>query len=193
MTNGKHDYSFRNQSFLSTGRLYPTPNAVEEAHCEIDENWEIVLPSTDSRLAKYYSFDLFRFLSESFGICPKLRYTDDLSAHLESPQRKILLLTEADLQCRKLDSSQNGAFRITVTEDSVLIVGKTERGTAQGVYYMEDSFRLRGDSKLKSEDAEHAPLFSPRMTHSGTELDTFTDNFLEACAHAGMDSIIVYA
>ena len=193
MLKGKHDYSFRNQSFLHKGKLCPTLNAIEEAHCEIDDGWEIVLPSTDSRLAEYYSYDLFRFLSASFGICPKIRYTEDLSTHLKAPKHKILLLTEADIQCYKLDSTQEGAFRIDVTEDSVLIVGKTERGTAQGVYYIEDSLRLRGDSKLKQENAEHAPLFSPRMTHSGTELDTFPDNFLEACAHAGMDSIIVYA
>lgn len=192
MLQGKHNYSFRNQNFIATGKLVPTPNAAEHAPCYIDDSWEILVPRSDSRLASYYSHDLLRFFSDAFGICPRLRQTESRQDLVAQPRHKILLLTESDADIA-IESEQAAAFHITVTEASVLIVGKTERGTAQGVYYLEDLMHLRGESRLPLEDAEHAPLFSPRMTHSGTELDTFPDNFLEACAHAGMDAIIVYA
>lgn len=193
MALGHHNYSFRNQNFVATGRLSPTPNATEKADCCIDDSWEIILPRSDSRLVQYYCHDLLRFLSDAFGICPRLRQTEHWEAFFNNPHHQIFLLTEADVANSKISSAQEAAFHITVTEASVTIVGKTERGTARGVYYIEDHMHLRGQSALVAEEAEHAPLFSPRMTHSGTELDTFPDNFLEACAHAGMDAIIVYA
>ncbi len=186
-------YDFRNHNFLEVKRLNPTPNAAYKACCTVLENWEIVLPITKSRLAKYYSHDLFSFLADAFGICLRVRFVENIAKELQKPQQKILLLTEKEVPDIELSSEQAGAFSITVTEEMVLIVGKSERGTAQGVYYLEDCMRLRGEETLQAEQAEHAPLFSPRMTHSGIELDTFSDEYLAAVAHAGMDAIIVYA
>ena len=188
-----NSYSFRNQEYRVTDRLFPTLNAVGFEGCTITERWEIVLPVSSSRLVDYYSHNLLRFFSSGFGLCPRLRFTDRIQDYIKDPYHKILLLTEADMPTADITSKEAGAFHITVTEDSVIITGKSERGTAQGVYYIEDHMRLVGKAMLKLEDEEHAPLFSPRMTHSGFELDTFSDSFLEACAHAGMDSIIVFA
>ena len=188
-----HNYSFRNHSFNETKRLFATGNPVGEAPCLLTEDFEVVLPASDSRLARYYAADLSRFLNSAFGLALRIRFAEEIAPHLASPQRKILLLAEADAPALAVDSPMKGAFRILVTEDAVLIVGKTERGTAQGVYYLEDAMRLAGLPALAREEGVHAPLFSPRMTHSGTELDTFPDSYLEAVAHAGMDAIIVYA
>lgn len=193
MSIGNHNYSFRNQELGVVSPLTPTPNAAEKADCFLDQTWEIILPPSRSRLVQYFSHDLFCFLSNAFGLCLRVNFTASYADVLQNPDHKILLLTEEDLQEARLSSEQDGAFHITVTERFVVIVGKTERGTAQGVYYIEDCLHLRGEASLKKEAMEHAPLFSPRMTHSGFELDTFSDAFLGACAHAGMDSIIVYA
>lgn len=191
-TNG-HDYSYRNRDYLAVDRLSATLNAKEAAGCLLGEDWKIVLPVTKSRLVKYYSQDLYRFIADAFGLCLRVRFTDNYLQDIQNPHHKIILVSEADGSGVCLDSQMAGAFRITVAEDHIMVVGKTERGTAQGVYYMEDHMRLRGEAALKAENEEHAPLFSPRMTHSGFELDTFSDQFLAACAHAGMDAIIVYA
>ncbi len=195
-----HNYDFRNRDFQYTPRLTPTPNAAEKAPCRMDEDWEIIAPvshgdadSAAVRLTRYFTGDLVRFLTDAFGVCLRLRRVDDVTPWLNTPHKKIILVQEEAIMPSPLTSDMAGAFHITVTEDSILIVGKTERGTAQGVYYLEDCMKLRGECALPLEKAEHAPLFSPRMTHSGVELDTFPDNFLEACAHSGMDAIIVYA
>ena len=190
---GKHDYSFRNRDFQAVPALTPTPNAAGTAGCRIDEDWEMIVPASDSRLARYFSGDLCRFFADAFGVCLRVRRVKNLTDYLENPRNRIFLMTENDAPGYSVDSAMEGAFRVCITDSHVIVVGKTERGTARGVYYLEDSMRLRGECSLLPEENEHAPLFSPRMTHSGTELDTFPDNFLEACAHAGMDAIIVYA
>ena len=54
-------YDFRNQDFSVDHRLHPTPNAKKEAGCAVTDDWEIIIPSTYSRLVKYYSGDFFLF------------------------------------------------------------------------------------------------------------------------------------
>lgn len=193
MTKGKHDYDFRNRSYVTTGSLAPTPNASEPAPCSIDESWEIVAPISTSRLVRYFVTDLCNFLADAFGICIRVRKVKDISEYLSSPTKRIILCDELQAVNFSLESDMAAAFKADITQDSLVIIGKTERGTAQGVYYIEDKMKLRGEARLVCECREHAPRFSPRMTHSGSELDTFPDNFLEAAAHAGMDAIIVYA
>ena len=162
-----HNYNFRNQEYGVTDRLFPTPNAVGFEGCTVTEDWEIVLPTSSSRLVDYYSHDLLRFLSRGFGLCPRLRFTDQFQDFIKNPYHKILLLTEADMSTARIESKEPGAFHITVAEDYIIVIGKSERGTAQGVYYIEDHMRLFGKPLLRIEDMDHAPLFSPRMTHSG--------------------------
>lgn len=193
MIKGKHDYDFRNRDFNLSVPLSPTPNASEEARCSIDEEWEIVIEKSGSRLVRYFSNDLYRFLSDSFGVCLRIRKVDDIEVCLQDRKKRIVLADATQTDTAVFASDKAAAFCIDVTSDSVVIIGATERGTAQGVYYLEDLMKLRGEARLPCERCEHAPKFSPRMTHSGTELDTFSDHFLEACAHAGMDAIIVYA
>ena len=186
----RHDYSFRNRSFTAVPRLRPTENP--PGAVRIDESWEILIPDSDSRLLRYFSTDLCRFFLDAFGFSPRIRrLTPD--APPDGYSRKIVLAWEDVLEASHVKSEMAAAFSVSIREASVVIVGKTERGTAQGVYYLEDRMRLSGTPTLQPEEGEHAPLFSPRMTHSGTELDTFPDDYLAACAHAGMDAIIVYA
>ena len=188
---GKHNYAFRNIDPMQTGRLSATLNAAEAAGCHLDERWEIVAKETDSRLVRYFTSDLCRFLGDAFGVYPRVRRVRDPKEALKSPLHKIFLFEAEDIPASPVVSEMKNAFHIDITPDTITVIGRTERGTAQGVYYMEDHMKLRGECSLVEEAQEHAPLFSPRLTHSGTELDTFPDTFLESCAHAGMDAIMV--
>ena len=188
-----HDYDFRNRDLNAVSRLSPTPNAKVYAGCAVGPDWEIVAPEGGSRLTDYYLYDLCRFLAGGLGLYLRVRRTADIVSECASPDGKIILLDESPLPEKIVKSGMKAAYRITVTPTYIKVVGKTDRGTAQGVYYIEESLRMRGDGRIAEEDEEHAPLFSPRMTHSGVELDTFPDSFLEAVAHAGMDAVIVYA
>ncbi|OGV67644.1 MAG: hypothetical protein A3K19_14680 [Lentisphaerae bacterium RIFOXYB12_FULL_65_16] len=161
------------------------------AGCRVDDAWEIVLPDNASRLLRYAGRDLCDFFAESLSVYLRLRRATDMAAELAFPARKIFLLTTADCDIA-VASGQGGAYRIAVSRDSIVVCGKTDRGAAQGSYHIEDIMRRNEGPVIGIEDAEHAPLFSPRMTHSGYELDTFPDPYLQAIAHAGMDAILVY-
>ena len=52
---------------------------------------------------------------------------------------------------------------------------------------------LREAPILRNRDEVREPLFSPRMVHSGWGLDQFPDSHLNAMAHHGFDSILVFA
>jgi hypothetical protein len=159
--------------------------------CWVDDTWEIVLPDNASRLLRYVGRDLCDFLAESLSVYPRLRRATDLAAEFAAPARKIFLVTTSDCGL-VVASAQPGAYRIIVSHDSIVVCGKTDRGTAQGSYHLEDRMRQNEGPVIASADAEHAPRFSPRLTHSGYELDTFPDPYLQAIAHAGMDAILVY-
>ena len=133
MNRSSHNYSFRNEEYGVTHRLAPTLNIADMTGCLIEEDWEILLPPSPSRLTEYYAYDLHRFFCRAFGLSLRLSFTDRCREYAHRPQHKIVLLTEADLSSARLQSEAAGAFHITVTEDAILIVGKSERGTAQGV------------------------------------------------------------
>ncbi len=186
-------YDFRNRMLP----LHPsgiTNDAVWRSltGCRIDDSWEILVPASASRLLQYAGRDLRDFFDTALSVYPRLRKTGNVRAELKSPEKKIVICTAQDYPC-EFKSLQKMAYHVTVTAQSVFICGKTDRGAAQGVYHVEDDLRQNEGPVVTLEDCERAPLFSPRMTHSGYELDTFPDAYLQAVAHAGMDAIIVYA
>ena len=170
-----------------TGKCAPL-----EGQMRISGRYEIVMPKTDSRVLSYAARDLCRFFADCANLYLRVRYTTNLEKELMHPQNKILL-SEQPLAAYPVQSDRAGAYYLQVAQNHIIISGKTDRGCAQGVYYLEDQMKLVGAPILALEGTEHAPLFSPRMTHSGYELDIFPDSFLEAAAHAGMDAILVYA
>lgn len=84
------------------------------------------------------------------------------------------------------------SYTINCQEGQIIISGFDARGCAQGCYRLEDEMtKIRAPYVSKGE-IFHAPMFSPRMIHSGYGLDMFPDAHLSEIAHAGMDSIIVF-
>ena len=98
MQKGKHNYSFRNTDLMYTKRLSPNENARKEAGCILDDSWEIVTKETDSRLVKYFSGDLLRFLGEAFGIYLRLKRVENIAEEIKEPYHKIFLLEADDLE-----------------------------------------------------------------------------------------------
>lgn len=82
--------------------------------------------------------------------------------------------------------------RITVSADEIRITGATPRETLQGCYRLEDELDLRDRPCLKTDSRTYTRLFSPRMVHSGYEIEKFPDWHMDEIARAGMDAILVY-
>ena len=75
---------------------------------------------------------------------------------------------------------------------SIEIVGATPREAAQGCYRLEDLMNARGLPAAKVGARTFTRMFSPRMTHSGWEIEKFPEVYMDHVAHAGMDAILVF-
>ena len=135
---GSHDYSFRNRDFTAVPPLSPTQNACGDRGLPIGEDWEIAAPRTDSRLFRYFTEDLRLFLEDAFGVSLRIRRVPDAPSYARTRRKCILLAREEDMPDCPVGSDEAGAYRIIVTESGVAVIGKTERGTAKGVYDLED-------------------------------------------------------
>ncbi len=152
-------------------------------YCLITEDWEIVLPKDSSRLLTYLGRDLRDFFEVSLGMALRIRYEDNG----RRPQTIRFLVDDT------LDTDMPLAYRISVTDACITVWGKSERGTAQGGYLLEDEMRIQAGPYVSLMEKVVTPMFSPRMTHSGYGMDMFPDAYLAQIAHAGMDAILVYA
>ena len=82
--------------------------------------------------------------------------------------------------------------RLRVTENEIRVTGATPRETAQACYRLEDELDARDRPAVKRGERTYTRMFSPRMTHSGYEIEKFPDWHMDQIAHAGMDAVLVY-
>ena len=82
--------------------------------------------------------------------------------------------------------------RVKVLKDRIIITGATAREAAQGCYRLEDAMNFRGLPAVAQGEKTYTRMFSPRMVHSGWELDKYPDVFLDHIAHMGMDAVLTY-
>ncbi len=82
--------------------------------------------------------------------------------------------------------------RITATETEIRVTGATPREAAQGCYRLEDELTARDQPAVKRGSRTYTRLYSPRMTHSGYEIEKFPDWHLDEIARAGMDAILLF-
>ena len=104
----------------------------------------------------------------------------------QDTQKKAIVLVLEE------DASKKRAFHFNVEEDNVVITGTDSEGIAQGCIYLEDLMNFREAPFLCKQNEFIEPLFSPRMVHSGWGLDQYPDSHLNAIAHAGFDSILLF-
>ncbi|MBP5181749.1 MAG: hypothetical protein J6331_01850, partial [Lentisphaeria bacterium] len=145
----------------------------------VDDSWCIVLPADAGRVVDCAAEDLQDYFRVSMGIC--------LPLVKETPKSKaIVLAVKADRRKKKR------SYKFEVTPEKVLITGTDPEGTGQGCYFIEDLMNLRSAPFLEKQKIFREPVFSPRMTHSGWGLDQFPDSHLNAIAHAGFDSVLLF-
>ena len=159
--------------------------------CIVDECWEIVYPLGEGRVIENAAYDLLEYFRVSMGMYLRVRGSKDIVGEVATPRGKIILTT-AELTPELASSSeQSMAFRMYV-DDGVVVCGRADRGAAQGAYFVEERMNLARGPVIARGESDRAPLFSPRMTHSGYGLDMYPDAHIRAIAHAGMDAILVF-
>lgn len=164
----------------------------EETEFAIGKGWSIVVGTSATPLILDVAKDLQDYLLTSMGESLLLERVNDVASAAREGEGVIVLATRADLPEIDDGLSTPRGYRLVCSPARVVICGADDRGVGQGSYYVEDLMNLREAPYLRTQDTTRLPLFSPRMTHSGWGLDEFPDTYLNAVAHAGMDSILVF-
>ena len=157
-----------------------------QSETAVEHGWHIAIGPQATQYLAGVAKDLQDYLFTSMGVSTLL------TRGAETAPGTIRLTTRADSPTLGEALTQPRSYRLIVEPDAIVICGFDERGLGQGCYYLEDLMNLREAPFVEQQDVVRAPIFSPRMVHSGWGIDQFPDPHLSAIAHAGMDAILVF-
>lgn len=153
------------------------------------DSWNIVIAKNSDRVLLTGVQDLQDYLLTSLNASVAIRRKSDLT---NLPTKTILVATCDQMGVQWEGEKIPASYKITVSEDSIVVCGIDERGCAQGCYQLEERMNRIRAPYLSVGTTVYSPEFSPRMVHSGYQLDRYPDEHLSAIAHAGMDAILIF-
>ena len=150
---------------------------IAENQIEITSEWKIIVPPSNDFLIRCgRDLEDYFFTSMNTELSLSTKYTED---------KAIIYSIDSSLE-------KNGAYRVDVGENRIKLIGKDERAAAQAGYFIEDLMNFEEAPYLELGVQERAPRFRTRMVHSGYQLDVFPNEHLNAIAHQGINTILVY-
>ena len=173
---GETNYAFR----ARMAELHPRRLASDAAPVAADEilvsgGWTLQVEGTDpDGVLGHAASDLLDYLEKSMDV------------RLGRGRGRPAIVLAADPKLERLQS------KIAVRTDSIRITGATPREVFQGCCRLEDLMNARGLPAVKAGERTFTRLFSPRMTHSGWEIEKFPEVYMDQLAHMGMDAILVF-
>ena len=169
---GEPEYAFRARMAV----LHPDRRLSDAAPVRADElslaGGCTVICESDSDVVAHAAADLVEYLDRSMGV--------------KDAEKGVRIAVAVDPALERLQS------KIAVTADGIRVTGVNEREALQGCYRLEDMLSERGRPAVPLGERTFTRMFSPRMTHSGWEVEKFPDVYLDQLAHAGMDAILVF-
>ena len=158
----------------------------------IEDGWEILIDESASVLVETTAKDLQDYLLDSMNVSVMLKKVADI-AGATAGKNSIIMATAKELKDFSGKLPEAKSYCLKVDKNNIILYGSNERGMAQCSYYIEDLMNFKEAPILECGETVREALFSPRMIHSGWGMDEFPDAHLNAIAHAGMDSILVFA
>ncbi len=184
MPKEKH-YDFRKRlAVVYPPRLMPDAEPVRCGEVLVSDAWTIV-PESDDAVLMHAVCDLQDYFEKSMKVRLELMVPQagsKVAPAFTGGVIRVGIASEKDVR----------TSRIAVTAGEIRITGATAREAAQGCYRLEDAMNLRGMPAVSVGQKTFTRMFSPRMTHSGWELEKFPDEYLAHVAHAGMDAIVIF-
>lgn len=171
-------YEFRQQKY--TDRLILRrdvslqPTANEYTICD---DAIISLSRNAPEVVRVAAKEFAAYLLDSMDVSARVWYSDTPCGHIAI----------------SIDDCYKGykSYRIVTTESGIQITSHDGRGAQQALYYLESRIAARHAPYIERGVIERAPLFSPRMVHSGYAQTQFPDVHLREIAYAGMDAILL--
>ncbi len=171
------NYEFRQRisTVHKTGRrdltAQPQPGEVV-----IDAAWDISFATDADALIRQAAKDLQDYFLVSMGMPLRLQ---------PGGNSGIVLTLNPGLE-------KPGSFELTVESGRITVAGKDSRGVIFGCIYLEDLLNLREAPFVEPGRVIKERLVTPRMVHSGWGMDAFPDDHLNAIAHAGFDTVVIF-
>ena len=187
------NYSFRRRLDQVHRPERRDPNVKPDANeVVLEEGWRIIIAEDASPYVVGVARDLQDYLFTSMNVSVLLvRETTGVEA--DRPGRRVILLTtQESVPDHEPRLTVPRSFRLVVHSDRIVVLGCDELGVGQGCYHIEDLMNLREAPFLETGEFLREPVFSPRMVHSGWGIDEFPDPHLNAIAHAGFDTILLF-
>ena len=170
------NYDFRKRMLEVHKKDRRTAKPLGEGQIEIDGSWSISFPE-ESPFLGGRAEDLRDYFSVSMGI--------DLKLSQGVSDKVIIYETDSAL-------SKDGEYKVDVSKDRIRLIGKDERAAAQAGYLLEDILSFEQAPYLNEGVTSRAPAFRCRMVHSGIAEDDYPDEHLNAIAHSGINTILLY-
>ena len=153
------------------------------------DGWNIIIAKSADRVLYTGAQDLQDYLLTSLSASVAIRRKAE---PVNAGAKTIVIATCEQLGVQWEGEKIPASYKITVSDDSIVVCGIDERGCAQGCYQLEDRMNSICAPYLTKGTTTYSPEFSPRMIHSGYQLDRYPDEHLSAIAHAGMDAILIF-
>ena len=150
----------------------------------IDGRFSILLPKNAGDVARHAAHDLAECFRVSYGV--------ELAVTEGQATPAIRLVLSADAADTAPSGSEERAYRTIVTGEGVTVTANTERGLFAATVDIEEQMAEHHAPFLSFADRDRRPLFSPRMVHSGYELDVFPEEYMNRLAHDGYDTLLVF-
>ena len=176
---GETNYAFRaRMAELHPRRLIENAKPPAADEMSVDKTWSIVVEDADENgVMNHAADDLRDYFHKSMNV------------RLGKGTRNSIVLA-VDSALEPLQSKVSAAERDGAK--TIRITGVDAREVYQGCCRLEDLMNRRGMPAVKKGEKTFTRMFSPRMTHSGWEIEKYPDEYMDQIVHAGMDSIIVY-
>lgn len=174
MAEQNYDFRARMLEVHRKNRRVAKPLAIGQT--EINSQWTITFPA-GNQLLTTCALDLKDYFDVSMGV----------NVNIANQASDFSIVYEIDPTLKK-----DGAYRIDVKENQVKLIGRDERAAAQAGYLLEDLMNLEEAPYLTIGTTDRAPIFRCRMIHSGYAEDEYPDEHLNAIAHSGINTILVF-
>lgn len=187
------NYQFRerlNTVHLSDRRdssLKPEKNEIA-----VKDGWSICICADPSPVLLNAAKDLQDYFFTSMNVSVLLKKSSKLSDIAAKEKDCIILADKKTLAGYGKKLKVERSYRLITGNSKIIVCASDDRGAAQGSFYIEDLMNLREAPFMENCDTVREPVFSPRMAHSGWGIDQFPDQHLNAMAHSGIDSVLLF-
>lgn len=174
MTEKNYDFRTRMLEVHQKGRRVAKP--LSSGQTEVTDNWTISFPA-GNELLKNCALDLKDYFDVSMGV----------NVTIADKAANFSIVYEVDPTLKK-----DGEYKIDVKEKEIRLIGKDDRAAAQAGYLLEDLMNIEESPYINLGVTRRAPIFRCRMVHSGFAEDEYPDGHLNAIAHSGINTILVF-